>query len=225
MCGHAVIGLFTMLIQDRSIRASVQLMLETPYRRTPVYVEILESGLPRIMLELPIPSFSSPGVKCTEIATLLKIPLQALSGPYPQVLAKGDFRQLLVPLSRPEALSQIVPNFADISDFCRSSQIDSVEVFTPPEDSVPNIYEIREFCPAIGVNESAAAGTTNASVSCYLAARGALTRDTEPIVHTTAHQGAEVGRPSIIHSEIHFDETQIVAVRTGGTAIETPKLT
>ncbi|MCP5081851.1 MAG: PhzF family phenazine biosynthesis protein [Alphaproteobacteria bacterium] len=223
MCGHAVIGLFTMLVQDHSIAPRAQLSLATPGRLSPVYVEILGKEPPRVMLDLPLPTFQSSGVKSTEITKLLKIPLQALSMPYPMQVAEADFMQLLVPVAGPEELARIVPNFADIAAFCQAMQIDSVAAFTPPTHSVPNTYEIREFCPAIGVDESAAAGTTNATVSCYLAAQGALTVHDQITVHTTAHQGAEVGRPSVIHSEIRFDAAQIVGVRTGGTAIETSR--
>ncbi|NNF80294.1 MAG: PhzF family phenazine biosynthesis protein [Rhizobiales bacterium] len=224
MCGHAVIGLFTMLLQDQHIAPGAHLSLATPGRISPVYVEILGKRSPRIMLELALPTFYPSGVKSTEITELLKIPLQALSRPYPVQVAEADFRQLLVPLAGPGELSQIVPNFLDIAAFCKARQIDSVAAFSPPEPNVPNNYKIREFCPAIGVDESAAAGTTNATVSCYLAAQGALTGHDQMTVHTTAHQGAEVGRPSVIHSELRFDGRQIVGVRTGGTAVETNRL-
>lgn len=224
ICGHAVIGLFTMLVQDQSVAPRSQLVLETPYCRSPVYVEILGNGAPRVMLDLRPPAFFPSPVNCTEIAELLEIPLQALPVQFAPQVALADFRQLLVPVNGPKTLFQIVPNFTEIAAFCRSREIDSLAVFSPPERSVANTYEIREFCPAIGVDESAAAGTTNASVSCYLAAQGALMVDSQKIVRTTAHQGAELGRPSLIHSEIRFDDDQIVAVRTGGTAVETGKL-
>ncbi len=221
MCGHAVIGLFTMLLQDQSIATHALMHLSTPHGTSPVYVEKGGKAAPRIMLELPIPTFRPVGPTPTEISQLLKIPLEAISGRFPPQVAVADFTHLVVPLGGSSALADIRPSFPKIAQFCRDKSIESIALVSLPKRGATNKYQIREFCPAIGVDESAAGGTTNATVSCYLAKHGALTLQSPNLACTEAHQGASVGRPSVIHSNVYFNDHQIVSVRTGGTAIET----
>lgn len=223
MCGHAVIGLFTMLLAERRLPFRKRFSLVTPHGISPVYVESDEKSAPRVMLDLPIPQFRPFSPEATALDEILKIPLQAGPSQFPVLVAKADFVHLLVPLESRIDLSNAAPTFDRVADFCRANGIESIALFTLPEASVHNPYEIREFCPAIGVDESAAAGTTNASVSCYLAEQAALTFERPNTALTTAHQGATLGRPSIIQSEVSMEGRRAIAVRTGGTAVETAK--
>lgn len=220
MCGHAVIGLFTMLLGDGKLPPGDHFTLITPHGTSPVYVESQAGSAPTVMLDLPIPSFSAFSGQSTALAEVLKVPLQEFSRVSPVLLAKADFVHLLVPMTDSLTLSRSAPSFPEITEFCRATEIESIALFSLPDASVHNMYEIREFCPAIGVDESAAAGTTNASVSCYLAEHGFLTLTQPDLARTTAHQGALIGRPSIIRSEVRMKDGRITTVHTGGTAVE-----
>ncbi len=224
MCGHAVIGLFTMLLQDQTIDARPQFTLTTPAGSAPVYVEMRAQNRPRIMLDLPIPRFQAPGLLPTEISGVLKIPVEALSDRIPVQIAQADFIHLLVPLKSHDDLTGLVPDFPQIEKFCRSASLESIAVFSPPDGTAKNIYQVREFCPAIGVDESAAGGTTNASLSAYLAAQGELVPTAAQLAKAQAHQGASIGRPSVINTEVRFDGATVASVRAGGTAVEMNKV-
>ena len=73
------------------------------------------------------------------------------------------------------------------------------------------------FCPAVGVSESAAAGTTNAVLSSYLVRHGLLTAESD-IITLNAEQGIELGRPSSIQSVVTMSDRQILRLQVGGVA-------
>ncbi len=221
MCGHAVIGLFTMLNQNGNGPKSAVQRLVTVAGATRVYVETAGENAPRIMLDLPVPKISAVSPSSTAIAQLLKIPLEAISGGIPALSAHADFRHLLVKIGRRNVLADIVPSFQNIARFCKSSGFQSLGLYATSGDEAIGKYHIREFCPAIGVDESAAAGTTNASLSCCLAAHGKLHVEPDGVARVVAHQGAEVGRPSEIHCEVAHQAGKVIGVRAGGTAVET----
>ena len=221
ICGHAVIGLFTLLNQEMPLTGKAVQSLTTPSGTTRVYVAPDPPGSPRIMLDLPLPNFSPVSPLTTALADVLKISLEAFSGGIAPQTAQADFRHLMVNVSSPETLAAIDPSFEDIARFCKSTNHDSLAVFALGPGKVLRNYHVREFCPVIGVDESAAGGTTNASLSYLLAKEGKLRFQDDGSAHCIAHQGASIGRPSEIHCEVLETGGQISAVRAGGYAVET----
>ncbi len=224
MCGHAAIGLFTLLLQDHRPVHEAVWRLSTPAGTTRVYVVPGSDSSPLIMLDFPVPAFSPLSPVSTGLADVLKIPLEAISSGIPVQTAHADFRHVMVNTTTPDALAQLVPSFNDIRGFCKAQGLDSVAVYAFEDAANIKNYRVREFCPLIGVDESAAGGTTNASLACLLAAAGYLGADDDEIVRCVAHQGAAVGRPSVIHCEIAKSGGTITGVRAGGQAVEVPTL-
>lgn len=223
MCGHAAIGLFTLLNQKTNGSKSGAQTLLTPSAKVRVYVESSAVKSPRIMLDLPVPKISALSPASTEIAELLKIPLEAISRGIPPLAAAADFRHLMVQIASPSKLVDISPNFDEIARFCKAQGSDSLALYATKDEETVDAYQIREFCPAIGVDESAAAGTTNASLACCLAAHGKLGPYGNGITRVTAHQGAAVGRPSVITCAVSQRAGKITGVRAGGQAVEVSK--
>ena len=83
--------------------------------------------------------------------------------------------------------------------------------------TVGNDIHVRDFCPAVGVSESAAAGTTNAALTGYLIRHRVVANATK-MVTVKAEQGIELGRPSSIQSIATLDENQISRLQVGGIA-------
>ena len=176
------------------------------------------------MLDFPLPSFSSLSPGSTGLAEVLRIPLEAISDGIPVQTAHADFRHAMVNITSPDALAGLVPSFEDIRGFCKAEGLDSIAVYAFEGTSNVQNYWVREFCPLIGVDESAAGGTTNASLSCLLAKSGYLDTDSDQIARCTAHQGASVGRPSMIHCEVAQSGGNLASVRAGGHAVEVLQL-
>ena len=99
--------------------------------------------------------------------------------------------------------------------------MDTVFLFAPVTENAAGGIRVREFCPAIGTLESAASGTTNRAVSCYLYQANQLgdVRNGELVLHS--RQGDELGRPSLITNRLSICDGQVAAVCVGGVATKT----
>ncbi|MEM1198462.1 MAG: PhzF family phenazine biosynthesis protein [Pseudomonadota bacterium] len=224
MCGHAVIGLFTLLLQEQRLNQDGVWHLTTPAGTTRVYVVPGGDTGPLIMLDFPLPSFSPLSPGSTGLVDVLKIPLEVISGGIPVQTALADFRHLMVNITSPDTLAGLVPSFDDIRRFCKAEGIDSLAVYAFEGTAKVQNFWVREFCPLIGVDESAAGGTTNASLACLLATKGVLGTEDDEIVRCIAHQGASLGRPSMIHCEVAKSGGKVTGVRAGGSAVEVSTL-
>ena len=89
----------------------------------------------------------------------------------------------------------------------------STEVVNPNHS-----LHVRDFCPAVGVAESAAAGTTNAALAGYLLRNCRVQADAEGAVTVRSEQGLELGRPSKVTSRIATTEGRITRLQVGGVA-------
>ena len=77
---------------------------------------------------------------------------------------------------------------------------------------------MRDFCPAVGVPESAAAGTTNAALTAYLVRHQIVKGNSDGQLVVESEQGHEIGRPSSIRSVVSIDDGSIVRLQVGGVA-------
>ena len=111
----------------------------------------------------------------------------------------------------------IRPDFNGMIDFCRSNGIETIAVFCREAENPDNSIHVRDFCPAVGVSESAAAGTTNAALTSYLVRHGLLPTNANNI-SITAEQGLELGRPSSIQSLLTLANGGIARLQVGGVA-------
>ncbi len=110
------------------------------------------------------------------------------------------------------------PNFSALANFCVLNGLDTVAAFSNEVvDQTCNLH-VRDFCPAVGVAESAAAGTTNAALSTYLFRNGSLQSDFDGKVQVRAEQGIELGRPSNVTTMIETKGESITRLQVGGVA-------
>jgi trans-2,3-dihydro-3-hydroxyanthranilate isomerase len=76
-------------------------------------------------------------------------------------------------------------------------------------------WKTRMFAPALGVPEDAATGSAAGPLACHLCRHGLLPWGTEIEIH----QGAEIGRPSILYASAAGEGARIDRVRCGGQAV------
>lgn len=221
MCGHAVVGLFNLLNIDEPLPGRTIWSLNTLLGNTRVYVESAPQSAPRIMLECPLPRISAPSPRSTAIAGVLNTSHEVVFGGIPAQTTQAHFQQLMVNVPSPDVLAAIEPSFDALTRFCKDTGHDSIVLYALERGPAQNNYHVREFCPLIGVDESAAGGTTNASLSGLLAKEGKLAFQDDEVARCVAYQGVSIGRPSEIHCEVSRADGKLGSVRAGGFAVET----
>ena len=148
----------------------------------------------------------------------LGIAINDLASDLPVDIAVGDFVHLVVPLKSLMAMRSIKPDFNGIVEFCESHGIETVAVFCREVENEISTIHVRDFCPAVGVNESAAAGTTNAALTSYLIRHKIVQADLRGKIMVYAEQGIEIDRPSSILSMARLSQDRILQLQVGGIA-------
>ena len=221
MCGHGTICLFTHLLEsglvalDKAGSRSFELRLP----KTSASVELSLRGDNRfqVMLDVRAPTFEPAPPHTGALLTLLGLDAAALDAALPLETARGDFVHLVVPLADLAAMRAIRPDFVGMIDFCNAHGIETIAVFCREVENSESTIHVRDFCPAVGVSESAAAGTTNAALSSYLLRHDLLAAG-KGVISLNAEQGLELGRPSSIQSVVTAADGGIARLQVGGVA-------
>ena len=116
------------------------------------------------------------------------------------------------------AMRKVAPDFGGLVQFCRDHGIETVALFCTEVERPEGTLHVRDFCPAVGVAESAAAGTTNAALTSYLVRHGIVHADSDGRIVVQAEQGHEIGRPSSIRSIVSMEGADITRLQVGGVA-------
>ena len=220
MCGHGTIAVFTWLVEENRLAAGpepVSWTLRTPGGVATVDVVIRADGRPEVMLALEPTVAETCPVGATEVASLLGIEAGAIIEPLGLEVAKADFTHLVVRVDGLATMAGLSPNYAAVTDLCRQIGADTLAVFTT-ETSDPGVsIRCRDFCPAVGTPEAAATGTTNRALACYLVRSNLAATGTGSSV-VVAVQGVEMGRPSLIRTEVTMLDGLPTRLHVGGVA-------
>ena len=221
MCGHGTICLLTHLLELACLQMDQQSTRQVELR-LPHSTAIAESSLRgddryQIMLDIKPPRFEAPPPHTGGLLKVLGLQAGALANDLPLETARGDFIHLVVPLAGLEAMRAIEPDFNGMIEFCHAYGIETIAVFCSEVENSVNRIHVRDFCPAVGVSESAAAGTTNAALASYLVRHEMVPTKTD-IITISAEQGLELGRPSSIQSRVTLRDREIVRLQVGGVA-------
>ncbi len=222
MCGHGTICLMSSLIDIGALEwdgiGSFGVDLHLPSTTTTVEISRRKDGRNVVMLDIAPPTFSADPQNETQLANLLGIEISNFRVDLPLEIAKGDFTHLIVPVSGLAAMSQIKPDFAGLTLYCQRHNIETVATFCMEVANSNNTIHVRDFCPAVGVAESAAAGTTNAALTAYLVRHALVQTSENDQVTVDAEQGIEINRPSSIRSVAHMKGDEISRLQVGGVA-------
>ncbi|MCK5683061.1 PhzF family phenazine biosynthesis protein [bacterium] len=222
MCGHGTICLMTRMIelgllnwQNREI-LDVELIVNS----TIAHVEIHRQKNDRVlvMLDIQPPKFNTDVPDIQKLATLLNINNSDYDKVLPIEKACGDFNHLIVPINNLDAMQRIKPDFQNLKQYCLDNAIDTVATFCREVKKTGYDVHVRDFCPAVGVAESAAAGTTNAALTSYLIHHNLKNEDANGQIIVLAEQGLEIERPSTIRSLVSMHAGKINRLQVGGVA-------
>ncbi|MCP4981035.1 MAG: PhzF family phenazine biosynthesis protein [Gammaproteobacteria bacterium] len=220
MCGHGTICLLTHMLETKMLKlekAVSEVKLQLPKSVATVSLSENDSGRFQVMLDIKAPKFEPAPPHIGGLLKVLGLDADALADDLPLETARGDFIHLVVPLSGLDAIRAIKPDFNGMVEYCHANGLETIAVFCNEVEDINNRIHVRDFCPAVGVSESAAAGTTNAALTSYLVRHGQLPTDSD-VIRLNAEQGLELGRPSSIQSIVTLAEGQISRLQVGGVA-------
>jgi PhzF family phenazine biosynthesis protein len=221
MCGHGTIAVFTWLVEEGRLAACPEALpwtLRTPGGTATVDVAARADGRPEVMLALE-PTVAEPcPVDAPEVARLLGIGVGAVIQPLALEAASADFTHLVVRVDGLAAIRRLSPDYAAVADLCRRIGADTLAVFTTETGNPAVTIRCRDFCPAVGTPEAAATGTTNRALACHLVRSGLADVDADSRVVVVAAQGVEMGRPSLIRTEVVIVDGLPARLHVGGVA-------
>jgi len=222
MCGHGTICLMTRMIEDGTIdwNGANKIDVELDLPKGTAIVEIFQrnDGRPLIMLDIAPPAFQKAQIDGDELAALLGIDKSGFEQSLPIEIASADFIHLIVPTRNLSVMRNITPDFNGLIKFCHKHDLETIAVFCTEVEQPGYDLHVRDFCPAVGVAESAAAGTTNGALSSYLIRHQIVHQDDKGLVIIEAEQGHEINRPSSIRSIISIENDCISRLQVGGVA-------
>ena len=221
MCGHGTVCLLTYLLDQRVFALADgetrRFELRLPRSTAVVEAEPVREQRYLIMLDVELPRFETAPPHVGELLQGLGLDAGALADNLPLETARGDFTHLLVPLVGLEAMRAVAADFKALVTFCHAHGIDTIAVFCEQTENPQSRVHVRDFCPAVGVSESAAAGTTNAALACYLWRHDRLPTEKHEL-EVNAEQGIELGRPSSVVTRLAVDGKRISRLQVGGVA-------
>jgi trans-2,3-dihydro-3-hydroxyanthranilate isomerase len=227
MCGHGTICLVTRLTEPGFIECGAKHDIELRLPKGSAMVEVYQTAENRtqVMLDIEPPVIAKEDLDLDLLYSILGLNQNDIDPQLPVEIARGDFIHLQLPLKGLEAMRRIQPKFAEIIDFCHVYNIETITPFTLEVENQTSTVHVRDFCPAVGVAESAAAGTTNAALTTYLL-RHDLVETVDPAaltqeVFVVAEQGHEISRPSQIKSKVTLLKKKIQRLQVGGVATKT----
>lgn len=226
LCGHATIAAFTVLKAERLATPRMDAN-GNPFFMNRTLAGDLVIGLEenRVMMDMGAPQnlgaiqgeesmdrlFEVMGLKRETIVATDAAGKQV--NLEPMIISTG-LPDIMMPVSSPEMLSWMNPDFEALSRLSASYQVTGVHAFAiaPPQEAVTAYC--RNFAPLYGIPEEAATGTSNGALTYYLYLNGLVEDgDRQRFV-----QGREMGRPSLIESSMELKDAAPF-VRVGGTGV------
>ncbi len=223
MCGHGTICLMTRLIEQGVLvwidKDRIEVDLCLPSSISPVQIIRRADGRPEVFLDIIPPELNQQKLDRSLLAGLLGLREQDFDQNSPLETACGDFVHLIVPLRNLDAMARITPDFRGLVHFCKQHGLQTIAVFCTQVEGASSDVHMRDFCPAVGVAESAGAGTTNAALATYLIRHNILqSADGNGQIVVQAEQGIELERASSIRSVVTMSEGLISRLQVGGVA-------
>ena len=206
LCGHATISAFTVLrsvgridcgnYTAKTQSGNLRVVVET----NKIWLEMPQGELVRTLTdEESLRVYGAYGLDETD----------RVQGMLPTIIKVG-LPDIMLPVNSKDALDHAIQNRDDVIQLTRDLGLVGVHVFYCPPEKTPTAY-CRNFAPLFGIDEEAATGTANASLTYYLHTQGRI----QPNTINTYLQGEAMGKPSAIYSRVDDGGT----IWIGGNAV------
>ena len=222
MCGHGTVCLITRLVSQELLPCKGagwhKAVLELPNGEAAVEYRRTKIGRVEVMLDVPAAQFVAAKLDLEELLGILGVGVGEISNNLPPEVATSNFIHLCLPMRDLTAIRDLKPDFTALTKFCNDNGLETIATFsTEVVDKTCDVH-VRDFCPAVGVTESAAAGTTNAALSTYLFYKGVVKPSDDGNLQVCAEQGMELGRPSRVKTRMKTQSGNITRLQVGGLA-------
>lgn len=222
MCGHGTIAMTTWLIEREDYACEqdqpLMLNLHTPEKSAVIRAARLADGRISVLLDLDVAEVQPFDIGRAELATALGMGSDGIARSPSVDLTVSDFRSLMVPARDLAAMQGMQPYFAALADLSARFRLDTIAVFSMETEAADSDVHVREFAPILGTDESAATGTTNRALACYLYHHRLVAPDDSGHCTVLVEQGYEMGRPSQITTAFQVENGQITQISVGGIA-------
>lgn len=218
MCGHVTIGLFTDIFANST--GSSDYVMKAKAGDVDVRVTAQEGDLPTVMMQLSPPKTASCDVDMNALASALGVSASLLAARAPVGFADAGLQHIFVHFDKLQDVEALAPDFQKLTEVSKACGVLTVGCFSMETSDPANTVHLRDFCPAVGVNEVPASGTTNGALMGYMLQHGFIDPQSQTVL---AEQGSEIGRPSLINSEIVVADGKITDLWVGGQAVASIK--
>ncbi|MCM0650710.1 PhzF family phenazine biosynthesis protein [Clostridium swellfunianum] len=211
LCGHATIASFKVLLHKGIVQNYQSYKIETLAGILPVHIQddllFMESNAPKNG-----PFIAEANIK--KLCSVLGISVSDV-GDYsmslkPEIISTGLY-DIMLPIKTTSALAKINPNYKKLSKLSKELSVVGVHAFTLDADRFT--AKCRNFAPLYGIDEEAATGTSNASLTYYLYKNNVI-KDLGKVYMFS--QGDSMGKPSRIFSKISDNKQPKILI--GGNA-------
>ena len=221
-CGHVTVGLFTQLSEEGRLAGDgdvIEASLRTRAGQARVEVRRRNGEADLVMLRQNRPTFRPCALGRRDVAGPLGISGEDIEPGMPMEISSTGLSHLFVPVRDLATVAALRPDMRGLADLSDKLGVDTVDVFALETAEPGHDVHSRDFCPAVGVPEAPASGTTNGALTCYLVRNGLASAESDGAVTVLAEQGYEMGRPSLVRSEARTQGRKILEIAVGGTAV------
>lgn len=207
LCGHATIASFYCMKQ-KGIISEGEFVCHTLSGK--INIDIINND---ILMDMAKPKLIDTMTDIEKLNDLCKIMGASIDEIYltPMTISTG-LADIILPIKSKKRLDTLTPDFKALSEFSEEMDVVGVHAFSPGDDNI-TAYA-RNFAPLYEIDEEAATGTSNGSLTYYLFKQNLIKIGDE----CTVIQGEAMDRPSLIKTIITGSETDPV-IRVGGSAV------
>lgn len=189
-CGHATIAtMYDLFRSEGSLQDRQEISIRVGESRLCVQRE----GDGSVFIMAPEAEFLPMEIPRDAVLKPMFIAPSDLDGRFPISLVKCGLVALLVPMRKVSALTDVVPDMEDLTDFCVKHGIDIIVLFTDDRILPGSHYRTRVFAPRFGYLEDPATGSGIAALGSWLIEAGHW--DGSPLV---IEQGKSWRVPNIV---------------------------
>ncbi len=219
--GHPVIGTAFALEENGGARAEGddEIVLELEAGPCPVRRRRASDGtLLQAIMTQQRPVFLAETSRVEMVGKALGIdPREILVTGLPSQVVSTGLPFHIVPISSLETMRKIAPHSGRLLALGRELGVSDVYCFSFDTVESDATVHARMFAPSYGIPEDAATGSAAGCLGAYVVRNRAV--PPSRLTRLVIEQGLEIGRPSRLYVEVESEESRIVAVRVGGSAV------
>ena len=220
MAGHPTIGTAFVILRNELIKPHNDnfLMFEEGVGPIKVYFNHQENDSWEVTMVQPLPSFSNIYEDRNKIAQLLSLENSAIDPELPIQIISCGVPFVYIPIKSMDEIKAAKVRLDLLEEYLGNYESQALFLFTRETVNPSSTVHCRMFAPTLGVMEDPATGSASGPLGAYMVKYGLS--DGKNII---SEQGFEMGRPSIINTDIDVNNENISSVKVGGNTVSVGK--